>query len=238
MGCGRSQHLFPAAETVSHCILSIDCSSTNNGPSLCTGGLQAGMPRTIRHDSGQSSDTTKLRNSSPYVFLLTLTSRCYTRCQWARDGTRGSAQYGVIVCVALFLLPPSYTGIGRLESSREIPVLAGRGWPSCDSGQVVRRGHHLGQPRGEVKGKSNELQNLSKSKLLAAKLSLSPEPPQHKTASKSHGNIYRFSRGLNSLLTKHQSVSSPSGFTNYKRYQPNNFVTHNFTSNFASIIFD
>lgn len=68
-------------------------------------------------------------------------------------------------------------------------MLAGRRWPSCDSGQAVRRGHHLGQPRGEGKGESNELQNLSKSKLLAAKLSLSPEPPQHKTASKSHINI-------------------------------------------------
>lgn len=189
MGCGGSQHLFPAAETICHCVLSIGCSSTNNGPSLCLGGLQEGTPRMICHGSGQSSDTTKLCNGSPYVFLLTLTSRCYTRCQWARDGTRGSAQYGVIVCMALFLLLPSYTSIRRLESSRGIPVLAGRRWPSCDSRQAVRRGPHLGQPRGEGKGKSNGLQNLSKSKLLAAKLSLSPESPQHKTASKSPGNV-------------------------------------------------
>lgn len=102
---------------------------------------------------------------------------------------QGSAQYGVIICMALFLLQPSYTGIGKLESSKGIPVLAGRRWPLCDSGQAVRRGHHLGQPLGEGKGKSDELQNSSKSKLLAAKLSLSPEPPQHKTASKSHSNI-------------------------------------------------
>lgn len=81
--------------------------------------------------------------------------------------------------MALSLLLPSYTGIRRLESIREISVLAGRRWPSCDSGQAVRRGHHLGQPRGEGNGKSNALQNLSKSKLLAAKLSLSPEIPQH-----------------------------------------------------------
>jgi len=91
--------------------------------------------------------------------------------------------------MALFLLLPSYTGIRRLESSREIPVLAGRRCPSCDSRQVVRRGHHLGQPRREGKAKSNKIQNLSKSKLLTSKLSLSPEPPQHKTASKSQGNI-------------------------------------------------
>lgn len=139
--------------------------------------------------------------------------------------------------MALFLLPPSYTRMGRLESSREIPVLAGRRGPSCDSGQPVRRGHHLGWPRGESKGKSNGLQNLTKSKLLAAKLSLSPEPPQHETTSESHGNVWRFSHGLNSLLTKHWSVSSPSDFTNYEHYEPNNFVTRNFTSNFASLIF-
>lgn len=141
------------------------------------------------HDSGQSSDTIKPHNGSPYVSVLALTSRCHTRCQWARDGTWGSAQCGVIICMALFLLPPSYTSTGKLESSREIPVLAGRRWLLCDSGQAVSRGHHLGLPRGEGKGKSNKLQNLSKIELLAAELSLSPEPPQHTTASKSHSNI-------------------------------------------------
>lgn len=143
----------------------------------------------ICHDSGQSSDTTKLHNSSPYVSVLALTSQCHTRCQWARDGTWGSAQCGVIICMALFLLLHIYTSIRKLESSREIPVLAGRIWIFCDSGQAVRRGHHLGLPRGEGKGKSNKLQNLSKTEILAAKLSLSPEPPQHSTASKGHSNI-------------------------------------------------
>lgn len=127
---------------------------------------------------------------------------------------------------------------GGWKSSKEICVLAGRRWPLRDSRQAVRKGHHLGQPRGEGKGKSNGLQNLSKIKLLAAELSLSPEPPQHKTASKSHNNIQRFSHGLNSLLTKHWSVSSPSGFMNCKWYEPNNFVARNFTSHFASVIFD
>lgn len=189
MGHGGSQSIFLATRTVSHWDWSVGCSSTNDVPSLCSRRLQASTPRMIHHNSGQSSDTTKLRDSSPYVFLLILTSQCYTRCQWAREGTRGSAQYGVIICMALFLLLPSYTGIRRLESSREISVLAHRRRPSCDSGQAVRRGHHLGQPREEGNGKNNQLQNLSKSKLLTAKLSLSPEPPQHKTASKSHSNI-------------------------------------------------
>lgn len=200
-GYQERHHFFPTAETVSHCVLSAGCSSAISRPSLCPGGLQAGMLRTIHLE--QSNDTTKLHNSSSCSFLLTLTSWCYTRCQWARDGTRGSAQYGVIPCMALSFLLPSYT---RLGSSRQIPVLAGRRWPSCDSEQVVRRGHHLGQPGGEGKMKSSEFQNLNKSKLLTAKLCLSPEPPQHETASKSHSNIYQFSQGLNSLSWESTSL--------------------------------
>lgn len=117
--------------------------------------------------SEQNGDTAKLHNGSPRVFLLTLASQSHTRCQGAWDGTQGSVQYGVTVCMASSPPLPSYPSSRKVERSREISVLAGRRWQLCDSRWVVSKGHHLGQP-GE---KATKLQNLSKSKLLTTELS-------------------------------------------------------------------